>query len=280
MANKKYAQRYQQILKEMVPLCFAKEKLLTEIAVIGKVVKPLIEKEAKAVADLKTFVEKRSESIASQLAGQGKGFTPGGFGPGTGGPSDGRPNPGEAPRQITEMLGPSFLVFRAQVQEELKLSDEQKKKLEKPLQDAMQFFQKLGNQKPENREKERHTYVEKAQANLMALLAGLLQEEQFQRLRQIMLQREGLFALGNAEVIKELKLTDEQRQQFVEVVQEMQKRTELLAKETQKGGKPEEIGPKLMKICQEHVGRIEALLSDAQKKQWKELLGKPLDLGD
>lgn len=280
MANKKYAQRYQQILKEMVPLCFAKEKLLTEIAVIGKVVKPLIEKEAKAVADLKTFVEKRSESIASQLAGQGKGFTPGGFGPGTGGPRDGRPNPGEAPRQITEMLGPSFLVFRAQVQEELKLSDEQKKKLEKPLQDAMQFFQKLGNQKPENREKERHTYVEKAQANLMALLAGLLQEEQFQRLRQIMLQREGLFALGNAEVIKELKLTDEQRQQFVEVVQEMQKRTELLAKETQKGGKPEEIGPKLMKICQEHVGRIEALLSDAQKKQWKELLGKPLDLGD
>lgn len=88
-----------------------------------------------------------------------------------------------------------------------------------------------------------------------------------------------LFALGNAEVIKELKLTDEQRPQFVEVVQEMQKKTELLAKEAQRGGKPEEIGPKLTKIRQEHVGRIEALLSDAQKKQWKEMLGKAVGPG-
>jgi hypothetical protein len=35
-----------------------------------------------------------------------------------------------------------------------------------------------------------------------------------------------------------------------------------------------------MKIRKEHEDRIEALLSDAQKKQWKEMLGKPLDPGD
>jgi hypothetical protein len=35
-----------------------------------------------------------------------------------------------------------------------------------------------------------------------------------------------------------------------------------------------------MKIRKEHEGRIEALLSEAQKKQWKEMLGKPLDLDD
>ncbi len=192
--------------------------------------------------------------------------------------------PEDARRQITETLGTPFLVFRDQVQEELKLSDEQKKKLEKRLQDtvqgAMQFFQKLGDNKPEEREKELHAYVEKAQENLTAFLQGLLQEEQFKRLRQIMLQREGLFALGNAEVIKELEITDQQRQQFFEVVQEMQKKIEPLLKEAQKGGKPEEIRPKVMKIREEHVGRIGALLSDAQKKQWKELLGKPLDLRD
>src|SRR5258707_5540095 len=44
--------------------------------------------------------------------------------------------------------------------------------------------------------------------------------------------------------------------------------------------KPEEIRPKMMKIRKEQEGKIEALLSDAQKKQWKEMLGKPLDLGD
>jgi hypothetical protein len=36
--------------------------------------------------------------------------------------------------------------------------------------------------------------------------------------------------------------------------------------------------PKIMKIREEHEDRIEALLSDAQKKQWKEMLGKPLAL--
>jgi len=193
--------------------------------------------------------------------------------------------PEDARRQITETLGPPFLVFRDQVQEELKLSDEQKKKLEKRLQDTvqdtMQLFQKLADKEPEEREKELHAYVEKAQENLTAFLQGLLQEEQFKRLRQVMLQRDRLFALlGNAEITKALEITDKQRQQFVEVAQEFQKKFEPLMKEAQKGGNPQEIGPKIRKIRKEQEERIEALLSNAQKKQWKEMLGKPLDLGD
>jgi hypothetical protein len=35
-----------------------------------------------------------------------------------------------------------------------------------------------------------------------------------------------------------------------------------------------------MKIRKDHEDRIEALLNDAQKKQWQKMLGKPLDLGD
>ncbi len=193
--------------------------------------------------------------------------------------------PAEAGRQLMEMLGPAFMVFRDQVQKELRLSDEQKKKLEKRLQDtvqdAMQFFQKVGDKEPEEREKELHAYREKAQENLTAFLQGLLQEEQLKRLRQVMLQRDRLFALlGNAEVAKELEITDMQRQQFGEVAQEMQKKMEPLLKEAQKGGKPQEIGPKIRKIRKEQEERIETLLSDGQKKRWKEMLGKPLDLGD
>src|SRR5439155_12207086 len=184
--------------------------------------------------------------------------------------------PAEAGRQIAEMLGPPFLVFRDKVQEELKLSDEQKKKLDIRLQatvqDAMQFFQKLVDKEPEEREKELHAYRERAHENLTAFLQGLLQEEQSKRLRQVMLQRDRLFALlGNAEIAKELEITDKQRQQFVEVAQQMQKKIEPLMKEAQKGGKPEEIRPKVMKIRKEQEERIEALLSDAQKKRWKEL---------
>ena len=193
--------------------------------------------------------------------------------------------PEEARRQITETLGPPFLVFRDKVQEELTLSGEQKKKLEKRLQDThrdtRQLFQRLADKEPEEREKELHAYREKAQENLTGFLQGLLQEEQSKQLRQVMLQRDRLFALlGNPEITKELEITDKQRHQFVEVAQEFQKKFEPLMKEAQKGGNPQEIGPKIRKIRKEQEERIETLLSDAQKKHWKEMLGKPLDLGD
>jgi hypothetical protein len=192
--------------------------------------------------------------------------------------------PDEAGRQITEMLGPPFLVFRQKVQDELKLSDDQKKKLENRLQglvqDAMQLFQKLGEKRPEDREKELQAYRQKAQEILTAFLQGLLQEEQLKRLRQVMLQREGLFALGDAEIMKDLEIADKQRQQFFAVVQELQKQIEPLMKEAQNGANPDEIRPKAMKIRREHEGKIEALLTDSQKRRWKEMLGKPLALDD
>ena len=78
---------------------------------------------------------------------------------------------------------------------------------------------------------------------MTAFLEGALKEEQFNRLRQVMLQQEGLFAVGNAAVMKELEITDKQRLQFVEVVQKMQKKIEPLMKEAQQGRNPEEIRP-------------------------------------
>ena len=86
--------------------------------------------------------------------------------------------------------------------------------------------------------------------------------------------------MTDAEIRKELQITDKQRQQFVEVVQEMQKKIEPLLKEAQKGGNPEEIQPKVMKVRMEYGDRIEALLSGSQKRQWKEMLGKPFTIDD
>lgn len=86
--------------------------------------------------------------------------------------------------------------------------------------------------------------------------------------------------LEQQEIGKALKVTDEQRKEFMAVVQDMQKKTEPLIKEAQKGGNPEEIRPKIMKVRKEAEGKLEALLTDAQKKQWQEMLGKPLKLDD
>ena len=59
--------------------------------------------------------------------------------------------------QIMQALGSSSLVFHPKVQEELKLSDEQKRKLQKRLQgtiqNAKQTFQRIGDKPPDEREK-------------------------------------------------------------------------------------------------------------------------------
>jgi hypothetical protein len=54
----------------------------------------------------------------------------------------------------------------------------------------------------------------------------------------------------------------------------MERQAWVLVREAPSSGTPEEISPKVRKPRQEHAGRIEALLSDAQRKRWRELLGQ------
>ncbi len=105
-----------------------------------------------------------------------------------------------------------------------------------------------------------------------------LNAEQQKRLQQIMLQQQGLFALGDPEVVAELKLSDEQKTEFATTMQETHKRFERLQQKAQSSSNREEIQKEAAKIHSEQEGRIEALLSDAQKKQWKEMIGKLLKL--
>jgi putative membrane-bound dehydrogenase-like protein len=86
--------KYHAILKDLTATCFTKERLLKEVAAIEKVTKEPLAREAKAAAarrkggfgpppgmfgrppDLRTFVEKRTASVAAQLAGKSKGYAP------------------------------------------------------------------------------------------------------------------------------------------------------------------------------------------------------------
>ncbi len=180
----------------------------------------------------------------------------------------------------------SFVVFREKVQDDLKLTSEQKDKLEEHLKellaDIMQLFQKIDGLKGEEREKELKAYRPQAQEKLAAFLKEALKDDQRKRLRQLELQQEGALVLlhGDAQIGKDLKITNEQRKQFMAVVQDLQKKVAPLTKEAQSGGNAEEIWPKIMKIRREHEGRIVDLLTDSQKKQWQEKVGKSLNLDE
>ena len=193
--------------------------------------------------------------------------------------------PDEARKHLAQELGGPFLVLHDKAQVELKLSDKQKEtlleKVSEYLPELMQGFEKIKDAKPAERAKMMQEHRQKFHKKLTAVLKDVLDAKQQERLGQLSLRQEGLFAaLGENDASKKLKITPEQRKQVMGVVQEMQKKIAPLIKEAQSGGKPEEIRPKVMKLRKEHEAKIEALLTDAQKKQWKEMIGKPFDLND
>ena len=94
------------------------------------------------------------------------------------------------------------------------------------------------------------------------------------------LQQEGGFALGQEDVRKDLKISEEQLQKFTAIMRELQKKVEALIKEAQSGINAEQIRPNIEQLRKDHAKKLEAVLTDAQKKQWKELLGPPFELGD
>ena len=185
--------------------------------------------------------------------------------------------PEEMRRQMRHNIDSSFVVFRDKIQEELKVTREQNEKLEVVLPDAMHFLQKIQGLAPDERKKEIKAYRPKARENLEAVLKETLNEGQRTRLRQIVLQREGL---RNGEIWKDLQITDEQQKQFIPLMQQTQMETQTLMSELKKSGNLKEIQPKVIKVREDLEARLEALLTDAQKRQWKEMLGKPMATAD
>ena len=61
-------------------------------------------------------------------------------------------------------------------------------------------------------------------------------------------------------------------------MQETHKRFERLQQKAQSSGNPVEIQKEAAKIHKEQETKIEALLTDAQKDQWKAMIGKLLKL--
>jgi len=182
-----------------------------------------------------------------------------------------QPIPVELREKLAHNLGASFLLFRDRVQAELKVTPEQKEKLEQRLRtllpEAMQVIQKSKG--------ERDKYNQKAHEEMAPVLNETLTEGQRTRLHQLQLQKDMLF--GPRWNMKELQITDEQEKQFIAPTQETQQKTMALMAEIQKGASPDAIRPKAFQLRLDLEAKLEALLTDSQKKQWKEMLGQPVD---
>jgi Spy/CpxP family protein refolding chaperone len=182
----------------------------------------------------------------------------------------------ETRKNVLHQLGGPFFVSREKVQEDLKLSDDQKQKLREKLsgdvQNAGETLEKLKGMKGGEREKALQPSYEK----LEAFLKENLTADQLKRFGQLKLQYDTPSVMLRPEIGKQLDITDEQRSQFMGLIQNMQKEIGPLIKEAKSGGNAQEILAKVTKMRLDCQGKIETLLSDAQKKQWQDMTGKPL----
>jgi hypothetical protein len=193
--------------------------------------------------------------------------------------------PDESRKPLIEALGGPFLVFRDKVQDDLKLSDDQKQKLmasfPEHVQATMQFFDKAKDMQPADREKAMQEHRRKSEEKLATLLSDLFDARQRRRLFQLQLQQAGAFALlGQNELFLPMKITDEQRGKFMAVVREMEMKIQALIGQAGNDASPEAIMPKVLKIRKDYESKISAMLTDEQRRQWKELLGKPFELDE
>jgi len=162
-----------------------------------------------------------------------------------------------------------FVLRRPEVQAELKLTDDQKKQLmeagEKFRASGQELREKLQNASPEERMK----ILAERTTEETRILGGILNKDQQGRLRQIVLQQQGLTAAGQPDVADELKLTDDQKAKVREILAQHRQSLQGLFQ----GGANAEARDKFLALTKETSGKIEALLTAEQKTHWKEMQG-------
>ncbi len=173
---------------------------------------------------------------------------------------------------------PLLLLQNPDVQKELNLSDEQKDKIKEvaqPVQEKMRSaFQGLRDVPQEERREKMQAAMKEVQAEsekAMASLKDTLKPEQTKRLHQIMLQVRGPDAFSDPHVQEKLKLSDDQKNSIKTILDDTRKDIQ----EAFQGGGGFQ---KVQEIRKEANEKLAGVLNDSQKKEWKEMTGKPFTM--
>ncbi len=188
-------------------------------------------------------------------------------------------------RMMGGRMGGLMLLNNARVQTELKMTPEQISKIQPKQQEVQgqmrELFQNAGgfqNMSDEDRQK----LMGKIRELQSKAVADILDATQQKRFRQIQLQVEGPLALARKENADGLKLTDEQRTKVADI----QRASQREQREAMQGvdfqnmsdEDRQKLTSRMQAINKTANEKIEALLTDDQKKQWKAMLGDPFKL--
>jgi Spy/CpxP family protein refolding chaperone len=163
-----------------------------------------------------------------------------------------------------------------QVQKELNLSDEQKEKIREA--------QRQGGRSGFGPGAPTTTPPNPAQDE-QKILTEILKPEQMQRLKEINLQAQGAAALKLPEVIKELAITDEQKEKIGELESQLNEQRRKIFQEIISGALPEE-RPEKMAEARREIDKLQkkstqdalGVLTPEQREKFDKMTGKKIDL--
>ncbi|MHC5539373.1 hypothetical protein ACYOEI_14235 [Singulisphaera rosea] len=194
-------------------------------------------------------------STAAQAQGQGGGR----FGGGMGG------------------RGGYALLSNKGVQKELKLSDDKAEKVTAAVTEINAKLREKMQEIPQEERREKMPELMKAHnEEVKAAVKDLLTAEQFARLDQIVLQQRGLEAFADAKVKEKLSLSSDQAAKIQDISEDTREQSREIMQSFQDDR--EGAMQKMATLRKESFEKAAALLSDDQKKSWKEMTGEPFEV--
>jgi thioester reductase-like protein len=172
------------------------------------------------------------------------------------------------------------LLATPEIQQELKLEPAQIDRVQVACQEiqsrGQELFQAFGSLTPQERDRRFKTLFEEE----LHKVEEILDSKQEARFKQLGLQLEGIRAINRKEIADALKLTSEQRQRIKATVDGEHEAMKSAFDGFQAGTamsaeQREEARRKFREVRMATEGRLTAILSDAQRKQFQAMQGAP-----
>ncbi|MCU0706108.1 MAG: hypothetical protein MUF18_19265 [Fimbriiglobus sp.] len=200
--------------------------------------------------------------------------------------------PGGMGRGMQQQSLYMLALTNADLQSELKITDEQKKGMKELVDKAADLTKKrqeafTGGQIDREKMQELTQAATKLAEEAKTSMEKALTDDQKKRIKQIDVQRKGFAAFSDEEVAKAMKLTDDQKAKMKTLGEEMQKARGELARELGIGGgggqrpdpeKMAELTKKSAALATETMEKAKKELTDDQKKTWTDLTGPAFDV--
>ena len=161
------------------------------------------------------------------------------------------------------------LLRSPQVQQELRLTDDQKAKMQEAGQQMMGDFADLQNADPAERAKK----MEEVQKSISDKLNAILTPEQTKRLKEISLQVQGAAALLDPEVSQQLGITEDQKQQLQDLQEKMKGQFGEL-----RNAAPEQRQAKFQQLRRDAEADAMNILTPPQRDKFEQMKGAKVDI--